>query len=186
MTKFRMERDSMGELQVPADALYGAQTQRAVQNFPISGHADAARVHPRAGPGQGRGGRASTARFGLLDEGAAAGDPCRRAGSRRRASTTRSSRSTSSRPVRAPRSNMNANEVIATLASRAGRHASPSQRPRQHRPESSNDVIPTAIQVSARWPRVEKLLPALMHLRRTIDRARARAGARWPRPAART
>ena len=39
MTKkqFRTERDSMGELQVPADALYGAQTQRAVNNFPISG-----------------------------------------------------------------------------------------------------------------------------------------------------
>src|ERR1700757_4652846 len=37
-TSFRIERDSMGELQVPADALWGAQTQRAVQNFPISGH----------------------------------------------------------------------------------------------------------------------------------------------------
>src|SRR5689334_10860831 len=37
MTNFRTERDSMGELQVPADALYGAQTQRAVDNFPISG-----------------------------------------------------------------------------------------------------------------------------------------------------
>ena len=37
-TEFRVERDSMGELQVPADALWGAQTQRAVQNFPISGH----------------------------------------------------------------------------------------------------------------------------------------------------
>src|ERR1700760_860789 len=36
-TSFRIERDSMGELQVPADALWGAQTQRAVQNFPISG-----------------------------------------------------------------------------------------------------------------------------------------------------
>ena len=44
---FRTERDSMGELQVPADALWGAQTQRAVQNFPISGRADAARLHPR-------------------------------------------------------------------------------------------------------------------------------------------
>src|SRR3569832_1190358 len=37
MTQFRIERDSMGELKVPADALYGAQTQRAVDNFPISG-----------------------------------------------------------------------------------------------------------------------------------------------------
>ena len=42
---FRVERDSMGELQVPADALWGAQTQRAVNNFPISGLHDAARVH---------------------------------------------------------------------------------------------------------------------------------------------
>ena len=37
MTNFRTEHDSMGELQVPADALYGAQTQRAIDNFPISG-----------------------------------------------------------------------------------------------------------------------------------------------------
>jgi fumarate hydratase class II len=37
MTTFRTEHDSMGELQVPADALYGAQTQRAINNFPISG-----------------------------------------------------------------------------------------------------------------------------------------------------
>ncbi len=45
---FRVERDSMGELRVPADALWGAQTQRAVQNFPISGLRHAARLHSRA------------------------------------------------------------------------------------------------------------------------------------------
>src|SRR6476659_9321443 len=38
MTDYRTERDSMGEMRVPADALYAAQTQRAVENFPISGH----------------------------------------------------------------------------------------------------------------------------------------------------
>ena len=47
-SSFRIERDSMGELKVPADALWGAQTQRAVENFPISGLAAAARLHPRA------------------------------------------------------------------------------------------------------------------------------------------
>ncbi len=48
MTRFRVERDSMGELQVPADALWGAQTQRAIDNFPISGLRTAARFHTRA------------------------------------------------------------------------------------------------------------------------------------------
>ncbi len=42
MSEYRIERDSMGELKVPARALYGAQTQRAIDNFPISGHAHAA------------------------------------------------------------------------------------------------------------------------------------------------
>ena len=55
---FRIERDSMGELKVPADALWGAQTQRAVDNFPISGLRTAARFHSRPGADQtGRGRR---------------------------------------------------------------------------------------------------------------------------------
>jgi fumarate hydratase class II len=70
-------------------------------------------------------------------------------------------------------SNMNANEVIATLASRAGKHTI---HPNDHvnLGQSSNDVIPTAIRVSAQLAVVESLLPAIRHLRKTID-GRARA-----------
>ena len=99
---FRLEHDSMGELRVPADALWGAQTQRAVQNFPVSGmpmprefiralgliKAAAAEVNGGIRTArQGRGGR----------------DPRCGAGGGRRAAMTRSSRSTCSRPDRAPR-----------------------------------------------------------------------------------
>ena len=53
MSGYRIERDTMGEMRVPEDALYGPQTQRAVENFPISSSAIAARVHPRDGTHQG-------------------------------------------------------------------------------------------------------------------------------------
>ena len=62
---FRVERDSMGELRVPAAALWGAQTQRAVNNFPISGLPMPPRVHPRARADQ-VGGGAREPRPGLL------------------------------------------------------------------------------------------------------------------------
>ncbi|MGO4779991.1 lyase family protein, partial [Lysobacter sp. 2RAB21] len=66
-------------------------------------------------------------------------------------------------------SNMNANEVIATLASRAGKHKI---HPNDHvnLGQSSNDVIPTAIRVSAQLAVVESLLPALKYLRKTIEK----------------
>src|SRR5690606_13375220 len=66
-------------------------------------------------------------------------------------------------------SNMNANEVIATLATRAGRRA---VHPNDHvnLGQSSNDVVPTALRVSAQLAVVEDLLPALKQLRRSIDR----------------
>ena len=54
--KFRIERDPLGDVRVPADAYYGAQTQRAVENFPISGLTRASRAHRRHRPDQeGRG-----------------------------------------------------------------------------------------------------------------------------------
>ena len=53
MADFRIEKDSLGEVKVPADALYGAQTQRAVENFPVSGIRFPPRLHPRPGAHQG-------------------------------------------------------------------------------------------------------------------------------------
>ena len=55
MTEYRVEHDSMGEVRVPVEALWGAQTQRAVENFPISGRPVDGRAHPGAGARQERG-----------------------------------------------------------------------------------------------------------------------------------
>ena len=164
---YRIEHDSMGELKVPAAALWGAQTQRAVDNFPISGQplprgfiralglvkAAAAQVN---------------ASLGLLPKGvaktidAAAMQVAEGAHDAQFPIDVYQTGSGTS-------SNMNANEVIATLASRAGKTK---VHPNDHvnLGQSSNDVIPTAIRVSAQLATVENLLPALKHLRQTIDR----------------
>ncbi len=170
---YRTERDSMGELQVPAAALWGAQTQRAVQNFPISGQ-----PMPRefiralglikAAAAEVNGG------FGLLGKGAAAVI-------RKAALKVATGELDAQFPIdvfqtgSGTSSNMNANEVIAALANRAGKaglKGNNAIHPNDHvnLGQSSNDVIPTAIRVSAQLAIVESLLPALKHLRRTIDR----------------
>lgn len=165
--KFRTERDSMGELQVPAAALWGAQTQRAVQNFPISGQ-----PMPRefiralglikAAAAQVNGG------YGLLGKGAAQSIQTA-------ALAVAQGEHDAQFPIdvyqtgSGTSSNMNANEVIASLATAGGRQKI---HPNDHvnLGQSSNDVIPTAIRVSAQLATVEHLLPALKHLRRTIER----------------
>jgi fumarate hydratase class II len=166
---FRIERDSMGELQVPADALWGAQTQRAVQNFPVSGvplprdfiralgliKAAAAEVNAGFGLlGKGVAGAIRGAALQVADGAFDAQFPL---------DVFQTGSGTSS--------NMNANEVIATLASRAGKSRA-AVHPNDHvnLGQSSNDVIPTAIRVSAQLATVGQLLPALKHLRKTIDR----------------
>ena len=166
----RIEHDSMGELQVPADALWGAQTQRAVLNFPVSG-----RPMPRgfiralglvkAAAATVNGG------LGLLPEASAAAI-------RRAALEVAQGRHDAHFPVdvyqtgSGTSSNMNANEVIAHLASSGRRRVHPNDH--VNLGQSSNDVVPTAIRVSAQLAVVEDLLPALRHLRKTID-GRARA-----------
>ncbi|MDR6991129.1 class II fumarate hydratase [Luteimonas sp. 3794] len=163
---FRTEHDSMGELQVPDDALWGAQTQRAVQNFPISG-----RPMPRgfiralglvkAAAAEVNGG------LGLLPEKSAKAI-------RAAALEVADGKYDAHFPVdiyqtgSGTSSNMNANEVIATLASTATRKVHPNDH--VNLGQSSNDVVPTAIRVSAQLAVVEDLLPALKHLRRTIDK----------------
>jgi fumarate hydratase class II len=159
---FRIERDSMGELQVPADALWGAQTQRAVQNFPISGI-----PLPRAFIGalalvKQAAARANT-RLELLDaQTAQAIDAA--------AADVAAGRHDEHFPIdifqtgSGTSTNMNANEVIAALATRRlGKPVHPNDHVNMG--QSSNDSIPTAIHVSAALSVKRDLAPALEHLR---------------------
>jgi len=169
--RYRIEHDSMGELQVPADALWGAQTQRAVQNFPVSGR-PMPRGFIRALGLVKASAAAVNAELGLLPKGvsrAIHSAALEVAGGAHDAQFPIDIYQTGS----GTSSNMNANEVIATLATRAGRKA---VHPNDHvnLGQSSNDVVPTAIRVSTQLAVVEDLLPALKHLRKTID-GRARA-----------
>ncbi len=164
-SSFRIERDSMGELQVPADALWGAQTQRAVQNFPISGL-----TMPRAFIGalglvKQAAARANT-RLGLLDpEIARAIDAA--------AAQVSAGQYDAQFPIdvfqtgSGTSTNMNANEVIAALATRRlGKPVHPNDHVNMG--QSSNDVIPTTIHVSAVLGVRRDLIPALEHLRDTL------------------
>ncbi len=157
---FRIERDSMGELQVPAQALWGAQTQRAVENFPISGYR-LPRAFIRALALIKQAAAATNLRLGLLDAELAA-----RIG--RAAEAVVGGAHDAEFPIdvfqtgSGTSSNMNANEVIAHLASRSGGAIHPNDHVNMG--QSSNDVIPTAIHVSAALLLREQLHPALMHL----------------------
>ena len=167
MSNTRIERDSMGELQVPEAALYGAQTQRAVNNFPIShqrmptqfiralilAKAAAARANIELGQLSAAQGKAIVdACQGLLEGDFMQHFPV---------DIFQTGSGTSS--------NMNANEVIATLASRLlGEPVNPNDH--VNCGQSSNDIIPTTIHVSAALALHEQLLPALAHLVEVIER----------------
>ncbi len=164
--EYRIEKDSMGEVRVPADALYAAQTQRAVDNFPIS-DLRFPRTFIRA-LGLIKGAAAAVnEQLGLMesDMAAAIGSAAKEVEEGRHDThfpldifQTGSGTST----------NMNANEVIATLASRKlGRKVHPNDHVNMG--QSSNDVIPTAIHVSAYLEVARNLLPGLEHLQKTIE-----------------
>src|SRR5262252_2062837 len=177
MSQFRIERDSMGELRVPADALYGAQTQRAVDNFPISGLTMPRQFIRALGLIKAAAAQANSD-LGHLSQ--AKARVIRRAAERVAAGefdrhfpidVFQTGSGTSS--------NMNANEVIAHVASDGGSKVHPNDHVNMG--QSSNDVIPTAIQVSAALTVSEQLLPALAHLKTTLDR-RARELKRVAKP----
>lgn len=163
---FRTEQDSMGELRVPADALYGAQTQRAVDNFPLSGRPLPFPVI-RALALIKRSCAQVNTELDLLD-------PDIGAGIRAAAERIAAGELNKHFPVdifqtgSGTSSNMNANEVIARLA---GETAGKTVHPNDHvnMGQSSNDVFPTAIHVAACLEIEEQLLPALHHLRRTLE-----------------
>lgn len=167
MCAYRIEKDSMGELQVPEDAAYGAQTQRAVDNFPISGIMMPKTFIQALGLVKQACANANHD-LGGLDE------------HRRRAISSIcddiiNGNLTDQFPLdifqtgSATSTNMNANEVIARLASQ---EAEDEVHPNDHvnMSQSSNDVIPTTIHVSAALSCHQQLLPAINHLISTIDK----------------
>jgi len=170
----RIVHDSFGELRVPTGALYGATTQRAVENFPISG-LPMPRAFLRALGLVKAAAAEANAELGLLPKGVAKAIA-------RAAREVAAAHHDAHFPIdvfqtgSGTSSNMNANEVIATLASRAQAKA---VHPNDHvnLGQSSNDVIPTAIQVAAALCWHEQLRPALVHLKTTVDkRARELSG----------
>jgi fumarate hydratase class II len=164
--EYRIEKDSMGELRVPAEALWGAQTQRAVENFPISGRAMPAAFIRAVGLVKWAAAGANH-ELGHLDGRIAAAI-------REAADAVADGAHYEQFPVdvfqtgSGTSTNMNANEVIATLASRI---AECPVHPNDHvnMGQSSNDVIPTAIHLSAACELDTNLLPALEFLAETIE-----------------
>ena len=163
--EFRIERDTMGEVRVPAAALYRAQTQRAVENFPISGvPIDPALV---AALGLIKGAAAQTnAQLGVLSaEKAAAIDKA--------AGAVAAGQHGAEFPIdvfqtgSGTSSNMNANEVIASLASQLlGGPVHPNDD--VNASQSSNDVFPSAIHIAATQGLLTGLVPALRHLEQAL------------------
>jgi len=165
MSKTRIEHDSMGDLEVPSQALWGAQTQRAVENFPVSGlhmprafiralgliKATAAEVNQSLGLLDDKRAKAIV----VAAEAIAAGEY----DAQFPVDVFQTGSGTST--------NMNANEVIAHLASKS---AGVTVHPNDHVNlcASSNDTIPTAIQVATSIEVKQQLLPALKHLAKVI------------------
>ncbi|MCX7515379.1 class II fumarate hydratase [Frateuria hangzhouensis] len=166
MADFRTEHDSMGELKVPADALYGAQTQRAIDNFPISGLALPRDFIRALGLIKAAAASANLA-LGHLKKGQAAAI-------RKAALAVAEGRHDAQFPIdvfqtgSGTSTNMNANEVIAHLAAQGGAKVHPNDHVNYG--QSSNDVIPTTIHVSATLATSERLQPALKHLKKAIDK----------------
>jgi fumarate hydratase class II len=163
--KFRTEKDSMGELNVPTDAIYGVQTQRAIENFPISGLVMPAQFIRALGLIKAACAAANTD-LGLMSKDME--DRIKQASMR-----VASGECDGHFPVdvfqtgSGTSTNMNANEVIANLANASG---AVEVHPNDHvnMSQSSNDVIPTAIHVSACLQIEEDLKPALAHLYETL------------------
>ena len=165
MAETRTERDTMGEVTLPADALYGAQTQRAVANFPVSGEPLPPRFVHALGLVKLAAARVNR-ELGLLE-------PAMAGAIERAARAVADGAHDAEFPIdvfqtgSGTSSNMNANEVIATLASRAlGSKVHPNDH--VNLGQSSNDVIPTVLHVAAVLAIEEDLVPALRHLHATL------------------
>ncbi|MFL6238755.1 MAG: class II fumarate hydratase [Actinomycetes bacterium] len=167
MTEYRIEKDSMGDVQVPKDAKWRAQTQRAVENFPVSGVRIETGLIEALGAIKGASAEVR-GELGLLDadKAKAIADA---------ASEVADGTWNDEFPIdvyqtgSGTSSNMNANEVIATLAAeRLGSPVHPNDDVND--PLSSNDVFPSAIHIAACRSIVTELLPALDHLAVALGR----------------
>lgn len=162
---FRIEHDSMGEVRVPREALWRAQTQRAVENFPISGTP----IEPALIHAIGRVKRAAAtvnAELGVLSEEQSEAIVAA-------ATAVVDGEHDDQFPIdvfqtgSGTSSNMNANEVIATLATRAGTEVHPNDH--VNASQSSNDTFPTAIHVAATLAVADDLVPALGVLATSLE-----------------
>ena len=167
---YRIEKDTLGEVYVPRNALYGAQTQRAVENFPISG---IKMDFPFT--------NSFVDSLGIIKDAAAKANkslgllaPKKANAISKAAKEVWQSKHNREFPLdvfqtgSGTSSNMNANEVIANLASKSsGIKIDPNDDVNMS--QSSNDVIPTAIKISAHMDLVNKLFPTLDKLIETID-----------------
>jgi fumarate hydratase class II len=167
MADFRTEHDSMGEVRVPAEALWRAQTQRAVENFPISG-SRLERAHIQAIAHVKAAAAKVNADLGILDQDMA--DAIIAA-----ADEIVAGEHLEHFPVdvfqtgSGTSSNMNMNEVLATLATgRLGRDVHPNDH--VNASQSSNDTFPTSIHVAAVTATTRDLVPALDHLAGVLER----------------
>ncbi len=163
---YRVEHDTMGEVLVPADARYRAQTQRAVQNFAISG-TGLSRHHVAALAEVKRASALANAELGVVPEDVARAIVAA-------ADEVIEGRWDAHFPVdifqtgSGTSSNMNANEVLATLATeRAGTPVHPNDH--VNASQSSNDVFPASIHIAATQAVIRDLLPALGHLAATLE-----------------
>src|SRR6187431_1794674 len=165
-SEFRIEHDTMGEVRVPVDALYRAQTQRAVENFPISG-SRLERSHIEALARIKKAAARANAELGVLEQDVA--DAIVAA-----ADDVASGAHDGDFPIdvyqtgSGTSSNMNTNEVLATLASRAlGGDVHPNDH--VNASQSSNDVFPTSVHVAAAQALVGDLIPKLDHLATSLE-----------------
>lgn len=164
--QFRIEHDTMGEVRVPIDAKYGAQTQRAVENFPVSGDGlESAQISALARIKKAA--ALANAQLGVLDQGIA--DAIASA-----ADEVISGSLDAEFPIdvyqtgSGTSSNMNMNEVLSTLAT--ARLGSP-VHPNDHvnASQSSNDVFPTSVHVAVTGALISQLIPSLDHLATALE-----------------
>jgi len=168
---YRTEEDTMGEVEVPADALYGAQTQRAVDNFPVSGDAMPARFIHAMGTVKLACARVNT-RLGTID-------PKKAEAIEQAAREVANGEHDDQFPIdvfqtgSGTSTNMNVNEVVANRSTQilGGEIGSKQVHPNDHvnYGQSSNDTIPTALHLATLEAIEEDLLPALEHLADGLD-----------------
>ena len=167
--EYRIEHDTMGEVKVPVNALYRAQTQRAVENFPISG-TTLERAHIAALAQIKKSAALANAKLGVLDAEIAKAIASA-------ADEVIAGKFDGEFPVdifqtgSGTSSNMNMNEVLATLATKGlGKEVHPNDH--VNASQSSNDVFPTSVHVAVTSALIKDLLPSLDYLAKALEEKR--------------